>query len=168
MTQLQAFKDGTVNFVQFSLNFDGEVIELAQAGTMSVDEASALCPPDAARYCLYNFKHTHDGEDLETIIFVYSCPAFELPVRDRMLYASCKSPLLDVIEKEMEIAIVKKMEIENGTEFTHEEFYKTLHPIEQVHSLKFARPKGPGGRKGASSRARPQRGSSGSGPSAEN
>jgi twinfilin-like protein len=124
---LAAFKEGTINFVQFHLNFEGEVIELSQAGDLSVDEASALCPPDAARYCLYNFKHNHEGADLETTIFVYSCPAFELPVRDRMLYASCKSPLLDVIEKEMEITIEKKMEIENGTEFTHEEFYKTLY-----------------------------------------
>ena len=44
----------------------------------------------AQRYCLYNFKHNHEGEELATTLFVYSCPAFELPVRDRMLYASCK------------------------------------------------------------------------------
>ena len=78
-------------------------------------------------------------------------------------YASCKQPLVDVIEQECEIEIVKKLEIENGTEFTHEEFYNSLHPVAQVHSLKFSRPKGPGGRRPGGSR-RPTRGSSGSAP----
>jgi len=161
--ELSNFKEGKVDFVQFMLDIDGEIIKLTQAGNLAVDEAGALCPADQARYCLYKFKHNHEGEELATNLFVYSCPAFELPVRDRMLYASCKSPLLDIIEGEFEIEIVKKMEIENGTEFTHEEFYSTLHPVAQVHALKFSRPKGPGGRRPGGSR-RPTRGSSGSAP----
>ena len=63
---------------------------------------------------MYNFKHNHEGEELATPLFVYSCPAFELPVRDRMLYASCKQPLLDIIEGEFGIAVEKRLEIENG------------------------------------------------------
>ena len=65
-------------------------------------------------------------------VFVYSCPGFSLNVRERMLYASCKSPLLDLIEGELKIEVTRKMEIENGTEFTHEEFYNSLHPVKQV------------------------------------
>lgn len=96
--ELSNFKEGKVDFVQFMLDIDGEIIKLTQAGNLAVDEAGALCPADQARYCLYKFKHNHEGEELATNLFVYSCPAFELPVRDRMLYASCKSPLLDIIE----------------------------------------------------------------------
>jgi len=148
--QLEAFKENELNFVQMELDIDSETINLSSAGTKTVDEAGACVPADQARYQLYRFQHNFEGEDLSTVLFVYSCPGFSLKVRERMLYASCKSPLLDLIEGELKIEVTRKMEIENGTEFTHEEFYNSLHPVKQVHTLKFARPKGPGGRKGTS------------------
>ena len=77
-------------------------------------------------------------------------------------FRSAKAPLLEQIEgEELEIKVERRLEIQNGTEFTHENFYSTLHPVEQVHALKFARPKGPGGRKGTRRMTRPSRGSSG-------
>lgn len=152
LAQIQSFKDGEINFVQLELDIDGEMVNLTQAGVKTIDEAGACVPADQARYQLYRFKHNHEGEDLNTVLFVYSCPAFALKVKERMLYASCKAPLLDVIEGDLGIVVEKKLEIENGTEFTFEEFNLSLHPIAQVHGLKFARPKGPGGRKGSKSR----------------
>jgi hypothetical protein len=51
-----------------------------------------------------------------------------------------QAPLIEQIEsEELEIKIEKRLEIENGSEFTHENFFSSLHPVEQVHSLKFSR-----------------------------
>lgn len=85
--------------------------------------------------------------DCGRAVFVYSCPGFSLKVRERMLYASCKGPLLNCIEGELEIKVDRKLEIENGTEFTHEEFYNTLHPVKQVPFVagRFLRVPGEGG-----------------------
>eukprot|EP00039_Didymoeca_costata_P018582 m.334086 g.334086 ORF g.334086 m.334086 type:complete len:357 (-) comp17284_c0_seq1:154-1224(-) len=150
LEKLKAFKNGDVNFVQLSLDIPSESINLENSGDMTVDEAAKLVPAEAARYQLFNFKHAFEGEQLESVLFVYSCPGFKLKVQDRMLYASCKAPLLDIIEQDIGITITKKLEIDDGTEFSHEEFYNTLHPVKQVHTMKFARPKGPAGRKGSS------------------
>ena len=51
-TELTNFKAGTVDFVQFMLDIDSEIIKLTQAGNMTIDEAGAMCPPDQARYVL--------------------------------------------------------------------------------------------------------------------
>jgi twinfilin-like protein len=44
-----------------------EKIHLADAGNVSTDKLSQKIPLDCARYHLYNFKHTHEGDYLETV-----------------------------------------------------------------------------------------------------
>jgi len=44
-----------------------ETIHLADAGNVSIDKLSLKIPSDCARYHLYNFKHTHEGDYLETL-----------------------------------------------------------------------------------------------------
>ena len=93
---------------------------------MTVEEAAAKVPDDTARYHVFNFAHNHEGDNLESVIFIYSCPGYKLAVKERMLYASCKAPLLDQIEQEVGITVAKKLEIDDGSEFTQQEFYTAL------------------------------------------
>lgn len=79
-----------------------------------------------------------------------------------MLYASGKQPLVDFLEgEELGLFIDKKAEIEDATEFTHEYMYDMIHPPKTITTQKFARPKGPAGRKGT--KRMTSRGASGGG-----
>lgn len=47
---------------------------------------------------MYLFKHTHEGDYMENIIFIYSMPGYVCSIKERMLYSSCKGSLLEAIE----------------------------------------------------------------------
>ena len=42
-------------------------------------------------------------------VFLYSCPGFKSSVRERMLYSSCKEPVVDAIEQELGKTVSKKV-----------------------------------------------------------
>eukprot|EP00037_Helgoeca_nana_P000222 m.20755 g.20755 ORF g.20755 m.20755 type:complete len:350 (+) comp10284_c0_seq2:1842-2891(+) len=147
---IKSFQSGEVTYVQLSLDGKTEMINLELAETLTCEAAAAKIPTDIARYHLFQFNHNHEGDQIESVMFVYSCPSFKMAVKDRMIYSTAKSPLLLQIEGEIGIVVAKKLEIEDGTEFTIDEFYTALHPARSVVSQKFARPKGPAGRKGSS------------------
>eukprot|EP00043_Microstomoeca_roanoka_P018325 m.195306 g.195306 ORF g.195306 m.195306 type:complete len:71 (+) comp16802_c3_seq7:129-341(+) len=60
-----------------------------------------------------------------------------------MMYSTCKGPLIDELEADG-INFDKKLEISEGSEFTQEWLYDTLHPAQVVFKQKFARPSRPG------------------------
>lgn len=42
-------------------------------------------------------------------VFIYSMPGYSCSIKERMLYSSCKSRLLDEVEKDYRVEIVKKV-----------------------------------------------------------
>ncbi|XP_049788723.1 twinfilin [Schistocerca nitens] len=135
--------DDTYNYVQLRIDLDEEKIHLASAGNVPVAKLSQKVPTDSARYHLYNFKHTHEGDYMETIVFIYSMPGYSCSIKERMLYSSCKGPLLETIETEIGLSVTKKMEIDGGDELTEAALYDAIHPKTNLHQPKFAKPKGP-------------------------
>lgn len=65
---------------------------------MKVTELCKKVPNDSARYHLYLFKHTYEGDYMEFIIFIYSMPGYSCSIKERMLYSSCKGSLIETIE----------------------------------------------------------------------
>lgn len=57
---------------------------------------------------MYVFKHTHEGDYLESCVFVYSMPGYTCSVKERMMYSSCKAPFVEAIES-LGIEIAKKV-----------------------------------------------------------
>ena len=43
------------------------------------------------------------------LVFIYTCPGYSCPVKERMLYSSCKGPVTDVCEQQFGITIAKKV-----------------------------------------------------------
>lgn len=154
--KLQALKAGDLGYVQLKVDLANEVITLAIADNADADAAGLSIPNDQARYNIINFKHNHEGDSLESIVFAYSCPGFKLPIKERMMYASCKGPLTDTLEQDLGFVIAAKMEITDGSEFTKEALYEQLHPTAIVFKQKFARPK-PAGKQASTSMSRPRR-----------
>lgn len=42
-------------------------------------------------------------------VFIYSMPGYKCSIRERMLYSSCKNPLIDTVENKLQIDIAKKV-----------------------------------------------------------
>ncbi|XP_051163190.1 twinfilin isoform X1 [Leptopilina boulardi] len=133
---------GIHDYIQLKIDIDEEKIHLVTAGDVSLDKLPTKVPSDSARYHLFSFKHTHEGDYMECIVFIYSMPGYKCSIKERMLYSSCKAPLLDFIQS-LGVIIAKKLEIEDGKELTEEFLQEELHPKVNLHRPKFAKPKGP-------------------------
>ncbi|XP_011870948.1 PREDICTED: twinfilin isoform X1 [Vollenhovia emeryi] len=133
---------GIHEYIQLKIQLEEEMIHLVTACDVSLDKLPTKVPSDAARYHLYNFKHTHEGDYTESIVFIYSMPGYSCSIKERMLYSSCKAPLLDLIQS-LGVTITKKLEVAAGEELTEAFFQEELHPKISLHQPKFAKPKGP-------------------------
>lgn len=58
---------GIYEYVQLQIDIKEEKIHLAMACDVSLDKLPTKVPTDSARYHLYNFKHTHEGDYMECI-----------------------------------------------------------------------------------------------------
>nr|XP_055047612.1 twinfilin-1a [Misgurnus anguillicaudatus] len=148
VTALQLFRDKKFNYVQLIINFEKELIMLSNTDATEVKDLPKRIPKDAARYHFFRFKHSHEGDFLDSIVFIYSMPGYSCGIRERMLYSSCKNPLLDMVEKELQMEVEKKLEIDNGDELTADFLYSEVHPKQHAHKQAFAKPRGPTGRRG--------------------
>ena len=108
-----------------------ELIELDRTEVdVSADSLPQFVPEDSPRYHFYRFKHTHEGDYQEVIgeplvdlilmayfiklfhisaVFIYSCPGFKSSIKERMLYSSCKEPLIAGVEQDLGIKVTKKV-----------------------------------------------------------
>lgn len=144
--ELLRLNAGKINYVQLSLDTDKELINLEMSDTLDVKQLPSKCPPDHPRYHFFTFRHTHEGDQMSTIVFVYSMPGYNCSIKERMLYSTCKAPLLDVAEQELGLEIPRKIEIDDPKEITADFLYDEIHPKKNIAKQQFAKPRGPAGR----------------------
>lgn len=145
---LEQFRDKRINYVQLEIDFPKECIKLTNTAPTELRDLPKRIPKDAARYHFFLYKHSHEGDYLESTVFIYSMPGYKCSIRERMLYSSCKNPLIDTVENKLQIDIAKKLEIDNGDELTSDYMYEEVHPKQHAHKQAFAKPKGPTGKRG--------------------
>ncbi|XP_041965325.1 twinfilin-1-like [Alosa sapidissima] len=155
MNALEQFKDKKFNYVQLEINFDKELIILSNTDPTEMKDLPKRIPKDSARYHFFLYKHSHEGDYLESIVFIYSMPGYSCSIKERMLYSSCKNPLVDMVENQLNMEIEKKLEIDNGDELTADFLYEEVHPKQHAHKQAFAKPKGPAGKRGGRRITRP-------------
>ncbi|CAG2171991.1 unnamed protein product [Oppiella nova] len=144
-------KDDNLSYVQLNIDAKNEEIKLCDkrtANELDVHNIETLIPQDSARYHLIVFRHTFDGEFHKSIVFVYSIPNSFISVKERMLYSSCKSALLNAITDRIGVQIDKRLEIDNPREVTHSYLVDELHPRQDIIRKAFDKPKGPVGKRG--------------------
>lgn len=149
ITELIRLAKKEISYVQLSIDVDKEAINLEKACDISAAELQGVIPVDKPRYNFFVFNHTHEGDNLDSIVFIYSMPGYSCSVKERMLYSSCKATLLSGLEQVLKMEIVKKLEIgvgEGGDEINAATLQEDLHPQQNLNRQKFAKPKGPGGR----------------------
>lgn len=144
LTALQKFKHKQVTYVGMSIDAKKEVINLEAAkNEIDANSLSGLVPEETPRYHLFCFKHTHEGDYQEAVVFIYSCPGFKSSVKERMLYSSCKESLVCALEEELKKPIDKKIEISSGSDLSEEFIMEEVHPKKTIVRQKFLKPKGP-------------------------
>uniref|UniRef100_A0AAQ4Q6C6 Twinfilin-1 n=1 Tax=Gasterosteus aculeatus aculeatus TaxID=481459 RepID=A0AAQ4Q6C6_GASAC len=139
---LERFRDKRINYVQL------ELIRLCNTESTEVKDLPMRIPKESPRYHFFLYKHSHEGDYLQSTVFIYSMPGYNCSIRERMLYSSCKNPLVDMVENTLQIEIEKKLEIDNGDDLTSDFLYEEVHPKQHAHKQAFAKPKGPGKRGG--------------------
>lgn len=70
-------------------------------------------------------------------------PGYSIPIKERMMYSSCRNAVVDVLEKSLAIKLDKKIEIDSGSELTEAFLQSELHPVQNLNRPKFAKPPGP-------------------------
>ncbi|MBN3298385.1 TWF1 protein, partial [Amia calva] len=152
---LEQFRDRKLNYVQLEIDFKNETIKLASTEPTEIKDLPKRIPNDAARYHFFLYKHSHEGDYLESTVFIYSMPGYSCSIRERMLYSSCKNPLIYMAENKARLEVAKKIEIESGEELTADFLYDEVHPKQHAHKQAFAKPKGPTGKRGVRRMIRP-------------
>ncbi|GFS86441.1 twinfilin-2 [Trichonephila clavipes] len=140
-------KDRRITYVQMSIDMDKEEINMEER--LNIDVVNSLAdrvPSDHARYHLFCLPHSYEGDQLNSIVFIYSVPGYNCSVKERMLYSSCKAPLLNVIENKIGIELAKKIEIDDAHDLTEEYLLDQIHPKQNIFKQKFSKPKGPANR----------------------
>uniref|UniRef100_A0A8C3XAQ1 Twinfilin actin binding protein 2 n=1 Tax=Cyanoderma ruficeps TaxID=181631 RepID=A0A8C3XAQ1_9PASS len=145
---IQALKQKKINYIQLKLDLERETIDLVHTSPTEITDLPKRIPQDSARYHFFLYKHSHEGDYLESVVFIYSMPGYKCSIKERMLYSSCKSRLLDTVEQEFSLEIAKKIEIDDGAELTAEFLYEEVHPKQHAFKQAFAKPKGPVGKRG--------------------
>jgi twinfilin len=141
----QAIKDlkrGSYNYLQFHIELDKEEIHITKADTIDVHKLGSQVPTDHARFHLFLFKHSYDGDYLESFVFIYSMPGYNCSVKERMMYSSSKAPFLDTINS-LGIDITKRLEVDDASELSEENLIDELHPKKMLHKQQFAKPAPP-------------------------
>uniref|UniRef100_A0A3Q1BFM8 ADF-H domain-containing protein n=1 Tax=Amphiprion ocellaris TaxID=80972 RepID=A0A3Q1BFM8_AMPOC len=145
---LQQLAQKRINYIQLRLDVEKETIELVHANPTETRDLPRRVPKDTPRYHFFLYKHSHEGDYLESVVFIYSMPGYSCSIKERMLYSSCKSRLLEEVEKDYHLEIAKKLEIDDGDELTEDFLYDEVHPKQHAHKQAFAKPRGPAGKRG--------------------
>ncbi|XP_026162298.1 twinfilin-2-like isoform X2 [Mastacembelus armatus] len=145
---LQQLKQKRINYIQLRLDVEKETIELVHTKPTETHELPYRIPTDSPRYHFFIFKHSHQGHLQEALVFIYSMPGYTCSIKERMLYSSCKNRLLDEVERDYHLEVTKKMEIDSGDGLTEDFLYEEVHPMEHTLKQAFAKPRGPGGKRG--------------------
>ncbi|XP_061730534.1 twinfilin-2 isoform X2 [Nerophis ophidion] len=145
---LQELSQKRINYIQLRLDVEKETIELVHSQQTETQDLPYRVPKDTPRYHFFLYKHYHEGDYLESVVFIYSMPGYSCSIKERMLYSSCKSRLLEDVEREYHLQVVKKLEIDDGDELTEEFLYNEVHPKQYAFKQAFAKPRGPAGKRG--------------------
>lgn len=144
-----SLKEGRINYLQIGIDVSNEIIVLHDKATLeSGDELKKRIPEGEPRYHLFRFRHIHENQIAHSTIFLYTIPTSACPVRVKMLYSSCKAPLIKDIEGKIEIALARKFEMDDLTELSESYLLDQLYPKSGTGKTRFEKPAGPTGRAG--------------------
>jgi len=144
LNDVEHYKAKQVNHIELRVDTNSEQIYSAGSSNISADELSKRLKEGNAGYHVFYFKHEHEGTTFDTNLFIYFMPGYSVPIKERMLFSSCKNTLISYLETSMGLRFDKKLESSEADEFNEKNLYLEIHPPVQVARKAFAKPSAPG------------------------
>jgi twinfilin-like protein len=139
----KSFTSGSINYIQIAIDPNNERIILSKTGSFPIDEVPAQFPSNEPRFHYYRWSHQHEGSEVHSVVYCYSCPSS--PVKLRMLYSTSKANVSTVAESNG-INADCKIEITNASEFNETDLTVILHPPKAQQKKTITKPKPTGNR----------------------
>jgi len=139
---MKNYQNEKTNYIQMSINISKEIIDVTDTKNCDIQSLPSRVPEDVPRYHVFRFDHTHEGDFMKSTIFIYTMPGYNCSIKERMLYSSCKNAVVEVLGHEG-IEIVKKIEVDSGSELTEDFLQDEIHPKKIIGKTQFAKPKPP-------------------------
>jgi twinfilin-like protein len=144
LDRLSALRNEDVDYLKLEIDIKGERIMLDKSlEKLTVDGLISEIPADKARFHLFRYNHVFEDQKFKSIVFIYSMPGFSCSVKERMIYSSTKSELLDYLRSQGGLEIGKTFEVSEPGEINEQTLLDELHPKKSAEGLKFEKPKGP-------------------------
>ncbi|KAG0321753.1 Toll-like receptor 9 [Podila horticola] len=143
----------TVNFVKLAIDVENEKIDLVTESKITADQVNKNIDGDAPRFTFFAYEHTHSGTEHDTLVFMYTCPS-KSKIRERMLYSSCRSGVLQAAKDEAGLNVDKKLETTDVEDLTEDFLLEELHPKSHAVNSPYSN-SGAGAGRGFSKPARP-------------
>lgn len=132
LRQLNLFKLERCNYMQLIIDQKGEKIMLeSSCDKLDIASLPSKIPLDSARFHIYRFNHIFEDLPYKSLVFIYSMSDVCTPVKERMIYSSCKSELISFL-KTQHICPIKALEVSDPSEFTKQFLTEELHPKKYV------------------------------------
>lgn len=137
-----------VNYLQLAINIQNEMIIYSDSKNINCDDLSQNISPQEPRFHFFRYAHQHEGANLESVIYVFSCPdgsagTVSAPVKMRMLYSSSKANVESLVTKN-NVKIDLKLEINSSAEISQDSVDNELHPPKPEEKKAFTKPARPG------------------------
>ncbi|PRP77870.1 hypothetical protein PROFUN_08544 [Planoprotostelium fungivorum] len=148
MEALKGFQEGKHTYVQIAIDCDKERIILDHTSNTDFSSLSNEIPTHEPRFHFFNYRHQHEGAQVNSHVFIFSCPdgskgTKSAPIRMRMLYSSSKANVSNILTG-VDGKIDTKFEINSPEDLNEEELVAQLHPVTEVKKAAFSKPTGPG------------------------
>lgn len=124
---LKDFKTGVHQYVQLEIDIPEEMIRLVVADNTNTISMADNLNMDHPRYHFIAYNHEHDGQKCRPMFFVYSCPANSCSVKERMMYASCKSHVVAEANA-IGLEFIKMLEVDEPNDVTHKVLHELVYP----------------------------------------
>lgn len=141
---IESYKNEAVTHVELSIIVNEEKIKSFGSNTVGASELSSVLSNGRAGYHLFNYKHRHDNQDKQSHFFIYYMPGYSVPIKERMLYSSCKSSLISTLEQVYGLKLERKLECDSADEITEEFLRNEIHPPAVEAKKRFTKPSAPG------------------------
>src|SRR4051812_33648177 len=93
-----------------SIDILNEAIKLEKYETIKPNQLKSYVPRQKARYHFFVFEHNYNGDIIKSTLFIYTLPpSGYCPVKEKMLYSSCKAPFLDTVQRLVGINIDRRV-----------------------------------------------------------
>lgn len=141
---VESYKNGSVTHVELSVMVKEEQINKFTTNTIGATELSGALSSDRAGYHLFNYSHRYENQDVVSHVFIYFMPGYSVPIKERMLYSSCKSSLLSALQQDFGLKFDRKLECDTASDVTEEFLRNEIHPPTAETRKKFSKPSAPG------------------------